>query len=296
MSLDQAIVETIEEGYEDGSVERSTQAQMELLFSKYQLHECLRNYFRELGAESLFKEQQIPVGFGLNFLVQVALHKRAYIPTLVGILKKHFMEKDDVESRTAAQDCADAIDKAIQEGWALWDSESFQVVVNGGLDIPSSLQQQLNRFQYPLPMIEEPEQVHTNRQTGYQTIRGSLILKNNHHDEDICLDHINRANRIPLSINQDTVSFVQNRWKDLDRPKPDEDYEDYRKRVKAFVKYTNSSVDVIQALILQGNRIWITNKYDKRGRTYTQGYHANPQGNDWNKACIELADAEPLNQ
>jgi DNA-directed RNA polymerase len=44
-----------------------------------------------------------------------------------------------------------------------------------------------------------------------------------------------------------------------------------------------------------GNRFWLTHKYDKRGRTYCQGYHVSYQGNDYNKACIEFADGEPLN-
>jgi DNA-directed RNA polymerase len=44
-----------------------------------------------------------------------------------------------------------------------------------------------------------------------------------------------------------------------------------------------------------GNRFYMTHKYDKRGRTYSQGYHINPQGNDWNKAVIEFADKEVIN-
>jgi DNA-directed RNA polymerase len=36
----------------------------------------------------------------------------------------------------------------------------------------------------------------------------------------------------------------------------------------------------------------MTHKYDKRGRTYSQGYHIQPQGSDWNKAVIEFADKE----
>jgi len=38
----------------------------------------------------------------------------------------------------------------------------------------------------------------------------------------------------------------------------------------------------------------LTHKYDKRGRCYSQGYHVNPQGNDWNKAVIEFAEKEPV--
>ncbi len=45
-------------------------------------------------------------------------------------------------------------------------------------------------------------------------------------------------------------------------------------------------------LMMHSNVFHMTHKYDKRGRTYSQGYHVNYQGNPWNKACIEFADKE----
>jgi DNA-directed RNA polymerase len=44
--------------------------------------------------------------------------------------------------------------------------------------------------------------------------------------------------------------------------------------------------------MMLGNEFYLTHRYDKRGRCYAQGYHVNPQGNDWNKAVIELAEKE----
>ena len=66
--------------------------------------------------------------------------------------------------------------------------------------------------------------------------------------------------------------------------------------MKAFERYDRVSHDVLAGLMAQGNRFHLTYKYDKRGRTYAQGYHVNPQGSDWNKACVVFADAEPLNK
>jgi DNA-directed RNA polymerase len=48
----------------------------------------------------------------------------------------------------------------------------------------------------------------------------------------------------------------------------------------------------MEHLAVADDRFYLTNKYDKRGRTYSQGYHVNPQGADWNKGVIELADKE----
>lgn len=273
---------------EDMNLLVSSQELMERTFSKYQLIPCIKDEFYKAGFHEAIAEAEIPHSFGIDLLVQMTLHRRATIPVLVGILKQHF---EDMEN--SAQVCADMILKMAEADFVDWEDIPQQIVML--YDITDEVKEQLDIFQYPLPMIEEPSHVRHNRQYGYRTIRGSIILKNNHTDDDVCLDHINRSNQIPLALNKDVVAFVQNQWSNLDKPKDTETFEDYQKRVRAFEKYDKTSRDVLAALMAQGDRFWITHKYDKRGRTYTQGYHVNPQGNDWNKACIEFADAEKLN-
>jgi DNA-directed RNA polymerase len=219
------------------------------------------------------------------------LCKRANIVTLVGILRHHFT---DTEEASAVQQCTDMLCQAVDVDAVNFDAQMMVFIVEH--DIRKEEQQQLDQFQYPLPMIEHPEPVTNNRETGYQTIPGSLLLKDNHHDQDICLDHINRMNSIPLSVNPDVVAFVQNQWSRLDKPKDGELYQDFKKRQKAFKKYDAASRDVLDGLMAAGNRFWLTHKYDKRGRTYCQGYHVSTQGSDWNKAVIEFAEGEPLNE
>ena len=266
-----------------------TQVQMELLYSKYQLHDCITAEIIKAGAQDELLSLEIPEAFGIDLLVQLVLHKRANIPTLVGLLKKHFLNDDN-----PAQACTDMLHKALEKDLADWDEFSQTVVMR--YDITDDVKAKLEQFQYPLPMVQYPDPLTNNRQTGYVTIRKSVILKNNHHDEDVCLDHLNRANKIPLALNADVVAFVQNRWKNLDKPKEDETYDEFKARKKAFEKYDRTSRDVLDALMAQGNQFWLTHRYDKRGRTYSQGYHVNYQGTDWNKAVIEFYDAEPLNQ
>lgn len=268
-------------------MEFTSQIALEQLYSKYQLMDCIKGEFIAAGFPNELARLEIPVDFGIELLAQIALHKRAPIYTLVGLLRKHFLAEDN-----PSQACADMILKAAQEDFVDWNDLSQSVIVK--FILSEDVQEKLNQFQYPLPMIEEPSTVSNNKQTGYRTIKGSLILKNNHHNEDICLDHINRMNAVPLSLNADVVAFVQNNWKNLNKAKEGEKVEDYRKRVRAFEKYDESSRDVLQALMAAGNRFWLTHKYDKRGRSYCQGYHATYQGNDWNKAVIEFADAEPV--
>jgi hypothetical protein len=141
-------------------------------------------------------------------------------------------------------------------------------------------------------MVIRPKAVIDNRDTGYLLTRGSVILRKNHHEDDVCLDHINRMNRVKFTINLDTATMIANRWRNLDRPKEGETKQDFDKRVKAFEKYDRTAKDVIGLLTQHGNEFYLTHRYDKRGRTYCQGYHVSYQAAPWNKAVIELADKE----
>jgi DNA-directed RNA polymerase len=86
--------------------------------------------------------------------------------------------------------------------------------------------------------------------------------------------------------------MVQNKWKNLDKPKEDESVTDYQKRVKAFEKFDRASRDVMKLLLSEGNELYLTHKVDKRGRTYCQGYQVNYQGTPWCKATVEFHKKE----
>lgn len=266
----------------------SVQVDMELRYSKYQLNRCIKEEFAEADFYNKFKEQEIDPEFGLNLMIQMVLRKRAKVAVLVGILHRHFETEE-----CPKQACADAILDAIHKDFVDWIDDEETVVIK--YDISQDVKDKLDCFQFPLPMVEEPLYVHSNKQTGYRTIHGSLLLKNNHHDDDICLDHINRCNQIPLSIDANVVAFVQNKWKNLDKQKADETWEDFSQRKKQFAKYDKNTRDILAALMALGNEMWLTHKYDFRGRSYSQGYHVNYQGNDWNKAMIQFAETEVLN-
>lgn len=268
----------------------STQEQLEVLFSKHQILEVLHHEFTEAGFPAEIEREGLPVEFGIELLVQMQLHKRTQPNVLVGILRRHFENEED-----PAQACADMIYKAVEADLVDWVSDPAQLIVRW--EISQDIQDRLDVLQYPLPMIEKPETVTNNRETGYLSIRSSVILKKNHTDDDVCLDHLNRSNSVPLSINEDVLQFTVNKWRNMDRQKDDESYRDFKKRQKTFRKYDRVSRDVIAAVLVHGNRFWLTHRYDKRGRSYCQGYHVNYQGNDWNKACVQLGEdfAEPLN-
>lgn len=224
--------------------------------------------------------------FCFDLLSQMIIYKRAHLPTLVGLLKHHFRDKSN-----PFQACSDALLIAAKYWLIDWDGQAEQFVIQ--FDVEEKAMNLIRQYQYLPPMTIPPLTVRNNRGSGYINILDdSLILQNNHHEGDICLDSINRFNAIPMSVNEEVVKLIRNSWKHLDAPKQGETFDDYKKRLTAFERYEQVSFFTIALLIEMGNEFHFTHKTDKRGRTYAQGYHVNPQGNCWNKAVLELANKE----
>lgn len=262
------------------------QIEIEKLFHKNQLFPRIEGEFtncKDFDFKAYMREKEIDPKFGIDLLVQMVLHKRAHLPTLVGALRHHF---DDDSQRTA-----DALHKAAEADLVNWSPVAKQFIVR--FDISADVQEDLDRYQYPLPMVVEPKKLENNRDTGYYTSTNSVILRQNHHDQDVCLDHLNKINQTQFRINQQVATTIKNRWRNLDKPKADEETGEYKKRVKAFEKYDRTAHDVMHHLGLANEgEFYLTHKYDKRGRTYCQGYVVNYQGTAWNKAVIEFANQE----
>lgn len=260
------------------------QVELERLFDKNQTVARLRYEFascEDFDFAAAIEAEGIPVKFGIDLLAQMALHKRADLPTLIGVMRHHL---------NSAQLTADMLLKCAAADLVDYRSDIKMFIVK--LDITRDVQDELDRFQFPLPMVVEPAEVVTNRDVGYLLGKGSIILRKNHHEDDVCLDHINRMNKVKFSLNKTTATMVKNKWKGLDKKKEGETDQDFDRRKAAFAKYDRVGRDVMDQLIESGNEFHFTHKYDKRGRTYCQGYHANYQGTPWNKAVIEFTNTE----
>ena len=260
------------------------QVELERLFNKNQLIPRIRKEFQEcdkVDFTAYMEDCKIPVPFGLDLLVQMSLHKRASLTTLIGCLRHHFQDN---------QLTADMLYKAAEANLVDYSVPLRIFVVK--FDISADVQAELDKFQFPLPMVVPPLPVFNNRMTGYLTSGGSIILRHNHHSDDVCLDHINRMNKIKFVINSNTARMVKNKWRNLDKPKEGESKDDFNKRKRAFEKYDRTAKDVISLLLKEGNEFYLTHRYDKRGRIYCQGYHVTYQGAPWNKAVIQFADEE----
>lgn len=137
---------------------------------------------------------------------------------------------------------------------------------------------------YLPPMVCEPEDLTTNFESPYLTHNDCLVLgKGNAHAEDICLDVLNIQNKVPLCLNVEFLSTVE---EEPTKPLVDPAQRQQWDRFKA------QSYELYSLLVKQGNRLWLTHKVDKRGRIYAQGYHISTQGAAFKKASLDLADKE----
>lgn len=260
------------------------QMELEEIYSKNQLKPRIRQEFtesKEFNFVEYLKHVEIPEAFGIDLLIQMVMHKRASLSTLVGCLRHHLKD---------SQATADMLYRAAQADLVDYDTQLQQFIML--YDVSDDVKEDLDRFQFPLPMVIKPVKVTTNRETGYVLGKGSILLGGEFHLDDVCLDHINRMNSIQFVINQDTATMVKNQWRDLDKPKQGESRNDFERRRKAFEKYDRTTKDVMALLHREGNTFHLTHRPDKRGRTYCVGYHVNYQGATWNKAVIELAEEE----
>lgn len=261
---------------------KDRQIKLEELFSKNQELAVLTKEFSDDAILETLTKINVPISFGLRVLVQVYLHKQVDIGTLAGILLSEEYNEETISKYLDVMSDNDLIDYNET-------TEKFITVY----DIDSKVKKDLEMYQFPLPMIVEPKKVKNNHSNGYLKCgNSSLLLNDSYHKEDICLDHINRVNRVPLSIDLDTAYNCKNQWKNLDKKLPKESLKEFRQRVKNFEKYMQTAYRVMEILTQEGNKVYLTHAYDKRGRTYSRGYHFLDQGNDWNKACVQFFNKE----
>ena len=161
------------------------------------------------------------------------------------------------------------------------------------------------RGMYMPPLIEKPKMLKHNRSTPYHTIKDeSLILggHHNHHDYYICQDVLNKQNNIPLCLNEDFINnILEEATYDLDAVKGMDTMpvmmarEMLHNQRRNWEIHIEQSVMVYETVYNEGNRFYIPNKVDKRGRIYAQGHHINPMGSDYKKASVDLCDKEIIN-
>lgn len=170
----------------------------------------------------------------------------------------------------------------------VYPNYSFEgvLIVKSNIEHDQSTKDYLNNQLYILPSLVPPKKIISNSMCGYQTIKGSIMTKGKHHDKPMNINHLNRQNAIPLIMDERVYRMSEPVFKDKDG----ETKEERSKRLKDWRQLNHECIGVYAKFV--ATPFYLTNKYDERGRFYTQGHHFNVQGDDYRKGSIEFADKE----
>lgn len=260
-----------------------TQRIIETMYSKHQTMDLLHKEFRsEQFIVDMVTKSGLDEEFCYDLLCKMALNKRCKVDVLVGMMAKH---------GDSLQVVADMILRAAECNLIDYNPVFQQFIIKW---IPEAkVYDLIDQYQFLPPMIVPPLPVTSNRGRGHLTYHhDSLILKNNHHEGDICLDVVNIKNQIACQINVDVVRSIRNSWKNLNKCKPGETFEEFQKRVEAFERFEKLTMKDMALMVNNDNEFYFPHAYDKRGRNYCSGYTINYQGNDYQKSVVELKHEE----
>lgn len=219
-------------------------------------------------------------------------------------------------SRLKFDDKTDAIKTVAELVAVLCLTDAFDITKEGKMaslmvvsrmPLSDALIKTINESAYLPPMLCEPLELITNYCSGYLSHKDSVILgKGNHHDGDVCLDVLNTVNKVALRLDTKFLSTLEEdptleftvEWahkKAMEKGRVITDAvakERVAKAIENWHKFKGQSYEFYKAMAVQGNNFYLTNKVDKRGRIYAQGYHITTQGTPFKKAMIELANEE----
>lgn len=211
------------------------------------------------------------------------------IQAVAARLGNHLDLEDPIDAaKTASELLAVVCQSDLFDIQAAMNTETGTMMVKSRFCLEEDTIRAIEHTQYLPPMVCRPNKIKAskdNMDTSHITFVDSLLLgKENQHNEFICTDVINIANRVKLSLDEDVLMFEEESNKPLDTPE----------KLKQFTKMATDSVRVYNEIISAGNEFYLTWKYDFRGRMYSQGYHINIQSTDYKKALINFAKKEVI--
>ena len=102
------------------------------------------------------------------------------------------------------------------------------------------------------------------------------------HDKDVCVDHINKMNSIPLTLEYRVITELEETSKAvIEYQEQLEQWEDFKQ--KSLETYSEAA---------RKNEFYLLHNMDTRGRCYCDGYYINYQGSSFKKAIVQLHDKE----
>ena len=174
------------------------------------------------------------------------------------------------------------------------------------IPLPETLVTFIEESQVLPPMVCTPLELTHNYSSGYLTHNDSLILgSGNHHDGDLCLDVLNTLGKVPLKLDLEFLSTVEEDPSEITEDKIIEEAakrgkhlsfaaatERVRVALENWANFKEQSYMMYSLIAQQGNRVYLNHKVDKRGRIYASGYHITTMGAPFKKAMLEFAKEE----
>lgn len=163
-------------------------------------------------------------------------------------------------------------------------SEENRLSIISNLEIPDHIMDRIKAIHFVPPMLVPPKKVECNTDSPYLTdcVYKPLILKHyNCHNQYLNTHAINTLNSIAWSLDTFVLGIDE---------EPDPDFDEYQ--LEQFIKFTETSKQVYQYLLDNGNKFYLPHFLDARGREYMRGYHVNLQGSEYRKALMNLAHKE----
>lgn len=264
---------------------QETQKNLETLFSKYQLLPVLREEFATVISPTIMEDIGVEPAMATEALVQIYLHRQADPVTMIGILSPKYGEPQHVADKLLLMVLHDYLD---------YDEVQEKLMVK--YDISDDIKAMLDLYQYPLPMVVKPLPITDNYESGYLSIKTPVVLNGSKYfdDKDMCLDHLNRANSVALTMDFEVINSEEGKFLKPVRA-IGEDFDDFQKRVRQANTFYTTSVDAMESLESLSHEIYLTHRYDRRGRVYASGYHVSTQGDDYRKSVLQLAHKELVN-
>ena len=216
----------------------------------------------------------------------VVIKDKQPIQAISGILAGHLKYEDILDGiKTSAELIALSSKIGLCKIIRAADSETGSLLVSSKYKLEPETLDKIELTKFLPPMICKPDKVNWNNQSAYLTFDDSIILgKQTFHTEKLCLDVINIQNAIPLELDERLLEYPELSSKPLDTPEKIENHE----------RMVRTSKIVTEELVNQGNRFYLTNKPDSRGRFYSMGYHVNIQGSKYKRSLISFADKEVI--
>lgn len=153
----------------------------------------------------------------------------------------------------------------------------------------------LNQQGVTLPSVAPLRKVTRNGTIGYRTFDKSVIMGGKHHNFKANLNHVNRRNRVGFSIEPRVFLRYEPEFDDtkkITKRGTIETDTEVQDRKKSWDQVYDAMPATLKLLL--GKKLHFAHRKDNRYRTYCEQYIVNYQGDDTQKAIVELYKKEVI--